>query len=57
MDTAMHAEAMPDADRAKLADPAAVAERIVDIVRHAEEIPSGARLEAASWRGSPAMAS
>ena len=57
MDTAMHAEAMPDADRAKLADPAAVADRIVDIVRHAEEIPSGARLEAASWRGSPAMAS
>jgi NAD(P)-dependent dehydrogenase (short-subunit alcohol dehydrogenase family) len=52
MDTAMHADAMPDADRATLADPAAVADRIVDIVRHAEQIPSGARLEAASWRGS-----
>ena len=48
MDTAMHAEAMPDADRATLADPAAVAERIVEIIRHAERIPSGARLEAAS---------
>ena len=38
MDTAMHAEAMPEADRATLADPAAVADRIVDIVRHAERI-------------------
>ena len=46
----MHAEAMPEADRTTLADPAAVADRIVDIVRHAEQIPSGARLEAASWR-------
>jgi NAD(P)-dependent dehydrogenase (short-subunit alcohol dehydrogenase family) len=50
MDTAMHADAMPDADRAALADPAAVAGRIADIVRHAEQIPSGARIEAASWR-------
>jgi NAD(P)-dependent dehydrogenase (short-subunit alcohol dehydrogenase family) len=50
MDTAMHAAAMPDADRAALADPQAVAETILSMVRHAEEIPSGARLEAASWR-------
>ena len=49
MDTAMHADAMPEADRATLADPAVVADRIVDIVRHAERIPSGARLQAASW--------
>ena len=55
MDTAMHADAMPEADRTTLADPAAVADRIVDIVRHAEQIPSGARLEAASWRGSGAL--
>jgi NAD(P)-dependent dehydrogenase (short-subunit alcohol dehydrogenase family) len=57
MDTAMHAEAMPGADRAQLADPAAVAERIVDIVRHADRIPSGARLEAASWRAALEQAS
>lgn len=50
MDTAMHADALPDADRAALADPAVVAGRIADIVRHAEQIPSGARIEAASWR-------
>ncbi len=57
MDTAMHADAMPEADRTTLAEPAAVADRIVDIIRHAEQIPSGARLEAASWGGSRAMAS
>lgn len=50
MDTAMHAEAMPEADRATLAGPADVAARIVAIVGSAEQIPSGARLEAASWR-------
>lgn len=49
MNTAMHAEAMPDADRSTLALPATVAARIVDIVRHVEHIPSGTRLEAASW--------
>jgi NAD(P)-dependent dehydrogenase (short-subunit alcohol dehydrogenase family) len=57
MDTAMHADAMPDADRTALADPAAVADRIVDIVRHAEQIASGARLEAASWRRAREQAS
>ena len=50
MDTAMHAEAMPDADRSRLAHPDEVARRIVDIVTHAEQIASGTRLEAASWR-------
>jgi NAD(P)-dependent dehydrogenase (short-subunit alcohol dehydrogenase family) len=50
MDTAMHAEALPEASREGLADPARVAETIVDIVRQAERLPSGARLEVASWR-------
>ena len=50
MRTAMHAAAMPDADPAALADPADVAERILAILRDGESIPSGARLEAASWR-------
>lgn len=46
MDTAMHADAMPDADRASLQAPAAVAERFVDIIAHAEGIPPGHRVEA-----------
>lgn len=50
MDTRMHADAMPAADRTTLADPGAVAGRIVEIIRHADEIPTGTRLEAASWR-------
>jgi NAD(P)-dependent dehydrogenase (short-subunit alcohol dehydrogenase family) len=49
MDTAMHAAAMPDADRAALADPKAVAVRIVEIVRASDDLPSGTRLEAAAF--------
>jgi NAD(P)-dependent dehydrogenase (short-subunit alcohol dehydrogenase family) len=45
MDTAMHEAAMPEADRASLADPAEVAARIADLVETAEAIPSGSRLE------------
>jgi NAD(P)-dependent dehydrogenase (short-subunit alcohol dehydrogenase family) len=48
MDTRMHAEAVPEADPATLADPAAVAERIVALVRGAETFTSGARLEASA---------
>jgi NAD(P)-dependent dehydrogenase (short-subunit alcohol dehydrogenase family) len=47
MDTQMHADAMPDADRTKLAAPADVAERILELVERAESFPNGARLEAA----------
>jgi NAD(P)-dependent dehydrogenase (short-subunit alcohol dehydrogenase family) len=46
MNTRMHAEAMPDADPATLADPAAVAERILTLLRDEERAPSGARLAA-----------
>jgi NAD(P)-dependent dehydrogenase (short-subunit alcohol dehydrogenase family) len=53
MDTAMHAEAMPDADRAALADPVEVAERVVGVIRSAEGIPSGTRLEANQWAPAP----
>src|SRR5581483_11953611 len=45
MDTAMHAAAMPDADRAALADPARVAERIVGLIERGG-FASGARIEA-----------
>ena len=39
----MHADAIPDADRAQLRDPAEVAARIVDLLR-AHDTPSGPRL-------------
>jgi len=52
MDTRMHAEALPDADRSRLARPAKVAERICQIILDAT-IASGARVEAASYRGDP----
>lgn len=45
MDTAMHAEAMPDADRSRLRSPAEVAARIVDLVESAESVPNGSRLD------------
>ncbi len=51
MNTRMHADAMPDADPATLADPAAVAARIADMIAHAARAPSGARIEAARWEG------
>ncbi|MEK7468807.1 MAG: SDR family oxidoreductase [Planctomycetota bacterium] len=44
MNTRMHAEAMPEADPATLADPAEVAKRIVRCIEGVEEIPSGTRL-------------
>lgn len=47
MDTQMHAEAMPDADRSALADPAEVAERIVRLIERSRQLPPGARLRAA----------
>jgi NAD(P)-dependent dehydrogenase (short-subunit alcohol dehydrogenase family) len=49
MRTAMHAAAMPEADLATLADPAVVARRLVAIIRAAEGIPTGTRLDAARW--------
>jgi hypothetical protein len=47
MDTRMHADAMPDADRTQLADPARVAARIAGLLGAAELPPSGSRLELA----------
>ena len=50
MDTAMHAEAMPEADRSTLAQPADVAAWIAGLVEAAEAIPSGSRLVAPDLR-------
>jgi NAD(P)-dependent dehydrogenase (short-subunit alcohol dehydrogenase family) len=52
MDTAMHALAMPDADRSALARPEDVAARITAIIASSETIGSGSRIEASA--GKPA---
>jgi NAD(P)-dependent dehydrogenase (short-subunit alcohol dehydrogenase family) len=49
MDTMMHEQAMPDADRATLARPEQVAARILELLRD-ERVASGSRIEAQSWR-------
>ena len=43
MDTRMHADAMPDADRTTLARPADVAARLATLIRTAESVPNGSR--------------
>ena len=53
MNTQMHADAIPDADPASLADPAAVAAKIVSLVRGADRVASGARVEVAGIEGTP----
>jgi NAD(P)-dependent dehydrogenase (short-subunit alcohol dehydrogenase family) len=54
MDTAMHAAAIPDADRSALADPRVVARRTAAMIADPARAPSGARLAAASWLPAPA---
>jgi NAD(P)-dependent dehydrogenase (short-subunit alcohol dehydrogenase family) len=48
MNTRMHAEAVPDADAAALADPAGVAEHIVALIRDERRAPAGARIAASA---------
>jgi len=49
MDTEMHARAIPDADRASLADPRLVARNIADMVESGT-VMGGSRVEAQSFR-------
>ena len=49
MDTQMHADAMPEADRSALIQPDVVAERIVSMIRHSGQIDNGARVVASDW--------
>jgi NAD(P)-dependent dehydrogenase (short-subunit alcohol dehydrogenase family) len=49
MDTAMHAAAIPDADRATLQRPDDVAARIVQMIEDDARAPTGARLVAPRW--------
>lgn len=48
MDTVMHRRALPDADAATLARPAAVAARILELLGD-ERVPTGSRIEAQTW--------
>jgi len=52
MDTKMHADAVPDADRSALARPADVAAKVIEMLQDEVRAPSGARLTAPSWRRS-----
>ena len=49
MDTVMHADAIPDADKATLQRPADVAARILSMIETPARAPSGARLAAPRW--------
>jgi hypothetical protein len=49
MNTRMHAAAIPDADPKTLADPGAVASRIIDFIEN-ETFESGTRLSG-DWKG------
>lgn len=53
MRTRMHVDAIPHADPATLLDPAVVADRVLRLVERVEELPSGARVEAAAYAGGP----
>jgi len=51
MDTRMHADAMPEADRTTLAAPMDVAARVVEIIAATGVVASGARMVAGAWTG------
>ena len=53
MDTAMHADAMPDADRSTLVPPGDAALRIIAMIEDAERSPNGARLEVSASEAAP----
>lgn len=56
MDTRMHAEAMPDADRSALARPEDVAATILDMLR-SPRVETGARLSVPAWSAEARRAS
>jgi NAD(P)-dependent dehydrogenase (short-subunit alcohol dehydrogenase family) len=51
MNTQMHADALPAADKSSLLDPRVVAARILRLIRGSEGLPNGARVEASAWEG------
>ena len=50
MDTVMHAEAMPEAERDGLPDPREAAATITAMIEESGEINNGARLVASEWK-------
>jgi NAD(P)-dependent dehydrogenase (short-subunit alcohol dehydrogenase family) len=50
MDTRMHADALPQADRSTLRQPGEVADRIVRLLQRAQHVPNGTRSEADQWQ-------
>jgi NAD(P)-dependent dehydrogenase (short-subunit alcohol dehydrogenase family) len=56
MDTRMHRDAVPDADRSQLAAPREVAEHIVNMINNPSAAVSGTRLEVSAWRTEHASA-
>jgi NAD(P)-dependent dehydrogenase (short-subunit alcohol dehydrogenase family) len=44
MDTQMHADAVPEADRSTLRRPDDAAQQIIELIKRAEEVPNGSRL-------------
>lgn len=57
MDTRMHADAIPDADRAALAQPSEVARRLSDLIARSDSVASGARVVLADLQGHTGSAS
>jgi NAD(P)-dependent dehydrogenase (short-subunit alcohol dehydrogenase family) len=53
MNTRMHSDAMPDADRSALIEPDVVARRVVRLISSCESLSNGARVEAAAWETEP----
>ena len=51
MDTKMHADAIPDADRSTLGDPFVRGRAVAAMILDAARAPNGARLAAADWAG------
>jgi NAD(P)-dependent dehydrogenase (short-subunit alcohol dehydrogenase family) len=49
MRTRMHADAMPEADESALADPALVAEALLELIRDSGSLRSGSRVEASRF--------
>jgi NAD(P)-dependent dehydrogenase (short-subunit alcohol dehydrogenase family) len=49
MDTVMHAQAVPDADRSALALPSEVARRIAQMLEQPSRAPHAARVQASEW--------
>jgi len=53
MDTRMHAEAIPEADRSQLQRPETVARELRDLIESSETLPSGSRIVLSQWKERP----